>query len=201
MAWRPDYATTAQVKAFLGIGDTADDTEIATAITAASRTIDRATGRQFGTVTASEQRSYNAVWDRHRPTPAWVVTIDDVYSVTGLTVSVGGTAVTDYTLEPVNALVKGGVYTSLVLGPAAEAYPTTAVPQIDITTSKWGWSPVPDTILHATKIQAGRFHKRRDALFGVAGSPNDGSEIRLLAKIDPDVQVMLTDYIRLWGAV
>jgi len=80
MAWRPDYATTAQVKAALGITDATDDAEIATAITAASRAIDRATSRQFGNVTGTPTpRSYDAYWDRHRPTPAWVVTVDDVY--------------------------------------------------------------------------------------------------------------------------
>ena len=203
MVWRPDYATTAQVKAALGITDATDDTEIATAITAASRAIDRATSRQFGNVTGTPTaRAYDAFWDRHRPTPAWVVTIDDLYDATGLAVTVAGVAVTaaNYALEPRNALADGDVYTSLVLLPNAEAKPTVAIPRVDMTSDKWGWATVPVTVLNACKLQTGRFHKRRDALFGIAGSPADGSEVRLLAQIDPDVRVMLSDYARLWGA-
>jgi len=56
-------------------------------------------------------------------------------------------------------------------------------------------------VLNACKLQTGRFNKRLQALFGVAGSPADGSEVRLLAKLDPDVAVMLVDYTRVWGAV
>jgi hypothetical protein len=202
MAWKPDYATTAQVKAFISVTKDTSDADIATAITAASRAIDRATSRQFGQVAAPELRSYNAFWDRHRPTPAWVVTIDDLGTVAGLAVSVGGVSVTaaNYTLEPLNALAKGNVYTSLVLGTNAEAKPSVAVPKVDIT-APWGWLTTPTTILNACKLQTGRFIKRKDALFGVAGSPNDGSEVRLLALVDPDVKVMVTDYARKWGAV
>ena len=203
MVWRPDYATTAQVKAFLGITDSVDDTEIASAITAASRTIDRATSRQFGKSDTATARSYNAVWDRHRPTPAWVVMIDDLFDATGLVVTIGGVTVTaaNYTLEEVNALADGRVYTSLVFGASAEAKPSVSAPRVDMTTDKWGWPAVPVAILGACKLQTGRFHKRKDALFGVAGSPQDGSEVRLLAQIDPDVRVMLSDYVRRWGAV
>jgi Phage QLRG family, putative DNA packaging. len=203
MVWRPDYATTAQVKAFLGITDSVDDTEIASAITAASRTIDRATSRQFGKSDTATARSYNAVWDRHRPTPAWVVMIDDLFDATGLVVTIGGVTVTaaNYTLEEVNALADGKVYTSLVFGASAEAKPSVSAPRVDMTTDKWGWPAVPVAILGACKLQTGRFHKRKDALFGVAGSPQDGSEVRLLAQIDPDVRVMLSDYVRRWGAV
>jgi hypothetical protein len=204
MVWRPDYATTAQVKTALGITDATDDTEIATAITAASRAIDRATSRQFGNVTGTPTpRAYDACWDRHRPTPAWVVSIDDLYDATGLAVTIAGVTVTaaNYQLEPRNALADGDVYTSLVLLAGAEAKPTAGIPRIDLSTDKWGWAAVPATVLNACKLQTGRFHKRRDALFGVAGSPADGSEVRLLAKLDPDVAVMLVDYTRVWGAV
>lgn len=212
MTWRPDYATAAQVKAFLRIVDTDDDAEIGTAITAASRAIDGFTHRQFGKVDAAEQRTYEAYHDRFRPhlhwaqgfcdRGVWAVEIDDLAADTGLVVSVGGVTVTDYTLEPLNANAKGKVYERLVFGPNAEAVPDYANPVVDLTTDQWGWSAVPTPILHACKIQTGRFVKRRDALFGVAGSPQDGSELRLLAKLDPDVQVIIgSGYVRHWAAV
>jgi len=43
----------------------------------------------------------------------------------------------------------------------------------------------------ATVLQANRLLKRRHAPFGVAGSPELGSELRLLARVDPDVAVSL----------
>jgi len=201
MTWRPDYATTAQVKAYLGITDTTDDIEIAPVITAASRAIDRACNRQFGSVAAPEARSYAATFNRHRPTWSWEVSIDDLGTIAGLVVSIGGVTISapGFKLEPWNALVNGRPYERLVLTPLAEARPTDTMTQVDITAA-WGWLAVPTTILAACKLQAGRFDARKRSLFGVAGSPNDGSEIRLLAKVDPDVDVMLTDYIRRWGA-
>jgi hypothetical protein len=64
----------------------------------------------------------------------------------------------------------------------------------------WGWTSVPPTIMQANLIQAARFLKRRDAPFGVAGSLELGSEIRLLSKLDPDVALMVGAYKRNWGA-
>jgi hypothetical protein len=49
----------------------------------------------------------------------------------------------------------------------------------------------------ATLLQGGRLYTRRSALFGIAGSPESGSEMRLLSKVDPDVAVMLRGYRRI----
>lgn len=77
---------------------------------------------------------------------------------------------------------------TLCLGAATEA--------IDMAcgTTYEQFNPVPSTIKLATLMQAGRWAKRRDAPFGIAGSPETGSEMRLLAKLDPDVEVMLGGY-------
>jgi hypothetical protein len=201
MAWAPDYITTAELKSFLLIDDTNDDNQLAVAITAASSAINRFCGRQFGKVDSAELRTYTARWDRHRVHQAWVVDIDDVATTSGAIVTVNGTAVTDYKLEPRNAVAKGKVWTELVFGRSAEAFPTVATDhEVDITMS-WGWPAFPVAIQQATYLQASRFHARRDSPYGVAGSPQDGSELRLLANLDPDVQVSLNDYVRRWGAV
>jgi hypothetical protein len=60
---------------------------------------------------------------------------------------------------------------------------------------------VPSAVKQACLIQASRFFTRRYAPFGVAGSPESGSEMRLLAKVDPDVAVILGPYVTWWGAV
>lgn len=208
VTWKPDYITAVQLRNYLRIGDSGDDTELATAITSASRAIDLACHRQFGSATG--MRSYVPVFDRHLPPGGqgvvpgtiwghagrWRVAIDDLPAAAGLTVTIGGVTVTKYTLEDRNAELDGRPYTWMWFGPDAEARPDPNNPLVQITAPLWGWASVPVPIVHATKIQAGRFNKRRDALFGVAGSPQDGSELRLLAKVDPDVYVILQPYVR-----
>lgn len=204
MAWAPDYISSAQYKAYRRISDTVDDTEIASAITAASRAIDNTTCRQFGQVASAEARVYTPEWDRHRN--RWVIVIDDLDTTTGLVVTiVNGTTTTtitsaNYTLEPRNAVLKGMVWTQLVLGTSAEATPSLSNP-LDSAgiTAKWGWSTQPTAVTQAAKVQTHRFLSRRESPYGVAGSPQDGSELRLLARVDPDVAVMLGKYVRHWS--
>lgn len=200
MAWAPDYVDLSAMKAFARIPGTADDAQVALAITAASRAVDRSCSRQFGKVDAPEQRVYTARYDRHRARHAWVVDIDDLASVTGLTITVNGIAVTDYKLESRNAVAKGKVWTLLVLGHTAETPSKLNDYEVGITAS-WGWPAIPASVQEATMLQAYRFHKRRDSPFGVAGSLADGSELRLFADVDPDVKVSLSDFVRRWSAV
>jgi hypothetical protein len=40
---------------------------------------------------------------------------------------------------------------------------------------------------------------RRDSPYGVAGTGGDGNPLRLMAKVDPDVEVALRPYRRTWG--
>lgn len=202
MAWAPDYATTAELKAQLRISDTADDAQLALAITAASRAIDTHTGRQFGSVTATE-RFYTARYDRNRC--RWVVPIDDLMSVTSLDpqvqdadgVDVG--AIDDYTLEPRNAAADARPWTQLVVRAGSTYVPTGRMDEVAIT-ALWGWTSVPTPVKEACLLQASRFHARRDSPFGIAGSPDLGSELRLLARVDPDVAVALRPYVRWWAA-
>lgn len=193
MAWKPDYVTLNAQKAYMHLDDTADDTELPGAITAAARAIDRACNRQFGQVDAAEERIYTARWDGERC--RWIVDIDDLQDSTGLAILVNGTAITKYTLEPVNAVLEGKAWTRLVVGRDAETQPCGAENEIS-GTGLWGWADFPATVVHANKLQASRFHNRRDSPYGIAGSPDQGSELRLLARVDPDVAVMLADYRR-----
>lgn len=197
MTWAPDYVESDDMRDFLRIEDaedTADDTLIASVISAASRAVDRSCGRQFGKVATSTTRRYTAAWSPQRG--RYTVSIDDLSTSTGLTVTSDGTAVTDYTLMPLNAEADGRPYTWIVF----DASVATGEGDISLTSNAWGWASVPAPVVHATKLQASRFMKRRDAPFGVAGSPDTGSELRLLARLDPDVEVLLAGYRRLWGA-
>lgn len=197
MSWAPDYATALELASYLRIGDTNDDTELSLALTSASRSVDARTNRQFGAVSPVEARTYTAEWDRRRR--RWIVPIDDVQDTTGLTVTVDAGTITDYTLWPVNAAAKGRPYEVLVVNPTSSVDPNGTLDEVSIS-ALWGWSAVPDAVKQATLLQASRFYTRRFSPYGVAGSPSDGSEMRLLAKVDPDVAVMLTPYVRWWAA-
>lgn len=202
MAWAPDYTTTAKLKAFLRISDTADDVQLALAITAASRAIDNHTGRQFGS--ANGERFYTARYDRRRC--RWVIDIDDLMTSAGLDPQVQDAdgndlgAINDYTLEPRNAAADGKPWTLLVVKPASTYVPTGREDEVAITATPWGSTAVPSPVEEASLLQASRFMARRDSPFGIAGSPDLGSELRLLARVDPDVAVALRPYVRWWAA-
>ncbi len=205
MTWQPDYCTAAELKADLRIGDTDDDAQLGLAITAASRAIDQITNRQFGRVATTEARLYTARYDRYRA--RWMIDTDDILTATGLTILVDDNdeqvydqAITAYRLLPVNEDEKGRPWTAIVVNPSSTILPTPTVDSVQVTAS-FGWASVPTTIKAATIRQASRFYYRREAPFGVAGSPSMGSEIRLLSQVDVDVAVMVRGYRRVWGAV
>lgn len=194
MAWKPDYITSVELKRELKITDSTDDAWVAFVITAASRAVDRHTRRQFGLLDAPALRqcgpaTYRAELDR------WIIPIPDLMTETGLIVELDAVPVTDAELEPVDAADEGKPWTRLVLAEGASVTWPTRGRRIAVT-ARWGWSAVPATVKTATLLQAQRFYARRDSPYGVAGSPDLGSEIRLLAKVDADVAVMLTDYVR-----
>lgn len=190
MTWEPDYITSAELKTELRISDSDDDAQVARWVTAASRSVDNFAHRQFGKVASSETRTYLAEYDRH--VGCYVVEIDDLCSVTGLVVMSGTTAITDYTMYPLNALVKGKVYERVHLSVGGT---------LTFATDQWGWSAVPTSVKQGTFLQATRLAARRDSPYGVAGSPSEGSEMRLLARVDPDVETVIgKKYRREWWA-
>lgn len=189
MAWAPDYVTAAGLKSYLRIDDTADDVFLALWATTVSRNVDDFCGRQFGQ-TAAESRTYTPVWDRHLG--KYVTVVDDLQDVTGLAiVDENGTAVTDYTLDPVNALQKGKPYERILTAACAGDLTVTAL---------WGWSAVPSAVPTGAYLQAARLAARRDSPFGIAGSPSEQGEIRLLAQLDPDFRTSLKPFVRKWWA-
>jgi hypothetical protein len=197
VAWKPDYVSAAELKAWERIDDAVDDTQLALIVTASSRAIDRHTGRQFGLVAAAEERRYTARWDRRRC--RWVIEVDDIMSTTGLTFTVEAGEIDVYDLEPINAAQEGRPWERVVVAPGSAVQPTALAHGVT-GDGLWGWSAVPATVKLASRLQSARFVARRDSPYGVAGSPELGSELRLLAKVDPDVGLMLGDYIRWWAA-
>lgn len=197
MALYPDYVTSAELKSYVRISDLVDDTEVALAIAAASRAVDRACGRQFGVTDTVQSRFYTAEHDRS--SGRWLIGIDDVMTQTGLSVDVDGAAITEFDLKPSNAAADGRPWTEILVKSSSATRPTSAADGVKVTAT-FGWTAVPTAIKQATLMQASRLLSRRDSPFGVAGSPEMGSELRLLAKLDPDVAVTIAPYRRFWGA-
>ena len=200
MTWSPDYISRDELAAFVRIDDALDDAQIELAITAASRAIDQACHRQFGKADLPVERYYTAELDP--ATNRMAVQIDDLMVSAGLTVHADidedetyGAEVTSYTLRPRNAPADGEPWTELVVGRGASVGFPAGADAVRVT-AEFGWSAVPGAIREACALQASRLLSRRDAPFGVAGSPTAGSEMRLLAKIDPDVDVILRPYRR-----
>ncbi|HEY9338824.1 MAG TPA: phage gp6-like head-tail connector protein [Kribbella sp.] len=188
MTWRPDYITAAELAAYLNVTDSLDDAELVVWVTAASRAVDKRCNRQFGKLSTAAARTYRrpAVYDV--VTGLWLVEIDDVQDVTGLTVGGVAYASSGATLLPDNAPADGVPYERLGFTDA----PTVPV----VVSAVWGWTAVPSQVVGAVKLQGARWNARRNSPLGIAGSPDQGSEMRLLARLDPDVSTTLTGLAR-----
>lgn len=199
MPWAPNYIDTEGLAAYLHTDDDVDNVELASAIAAASRAIDDLAGRQFGQVDA-ETRIYSPRWSSTRG--MWIVECDDFTTLTAIELDTAGdgTFATEVdpsgaVLLPVNALAKGRVYERVGLRRSLVALSTLGKESVRLT-SPWGWPAYPETIVTASKLQSNRIFNRRHSAYGVAGSPDQGSEIRLLAKLDPDVAMMVRAFKR-----
>jgi hypothetical protein len=180
------------VKSYLDITENGADAFIDLWITAVSRNVDSHTGRQFGRVAALEERFYTPVWSNHDD--AWFVDIDDVQDATGLTVvdeDAAAVDAADYVLLPRNAVALGRPYERLKLSAWTGEVAVEAL---------WGWTAVPSAVVAALLLQAARLNARRDSPFGIAGSPAAGTEVRLLAQLDPDFRTVLRPLVRHWWA-
>lgn len=201
MGWAPPYATAAELAHFMGDAVATDDAELTLAIESASRSVDRITGWQFGSLDAPESRLFTARYDTYRR--RWVIDVDDFATTDAMTVETVSPQYDQPLLAwlpaPVNAVVADGVWTQLVIDSGSPVVLTAAEHGVRVTAT-WGWPDVPPTIKLATLIQASRLFARRHAPFGVAGNPEVG-QLRLLERLDPDVAIRVRPFARIWGAV
>lgn len=199
MAWKPDYVTGSELREYISRStETIDDEFLGIDATAASRAVDSHTHRQFGKTDAAQARVYEAHWDRRRR--RWLAVIDDVMVNPSTVLNDDGAAITDFTLLPRNAEHKGKPWEVLMINPGSAVQPTGAERLLTITADPWGWTAVPTSVKEATLMQGNRLHARRFSPYGIAGSPDQGSELRLLARVDPDVAVTLRGFVRWWAA-
>mgnify|MGYP003337645141 FL=1 len=118
MAITNGYATLAELKAYLGIADSVDDTMLENIIESASRSIDRIANRKFWLDSVATVRYY-------RPNNSFTLDVDDIGSTSGIvlqfdTAGDGSYATTltfntDYILDPLNSDQKGRPWTIVTL--------------------------------------------------------------------------------------
>lgn len=196
------YVTLAQVKAALSVTDTADDAVIQLAIDAASDQIDHATNRRFDLTASAEERWFLIA--------NGAVAIDDLHEVATPAPTIRthtSIGVDDFYASPPNAPKLGQPYTSLSLTDTgglkltstADIASDDAPSPVVAITAKWGWTAVPDQVEQAALVQSIRLVQRRHSPYGIAGSPELGSEVRLLARLDPDVEALVRPLRRVWG--
>ena len=176
-----------ELKAALGISDTADDALLEYAIMAAETFAESYTGRAFSIDAADVQKVYD-------PVRANVLEVVDLQTVTTIAVDEDNDrtysrtlATTDYDLRPLT----GPPYSEVRIWPLSSY---AFVPgQLVRITGKFGYGSVPGAVKQALILLASRYFKRREAPFGVLGVTEIGVYQRL-SEMDPDVKALLSAY-------
>lgn len=196
MAITNGYATLVQVKARLGIGtaDTADDTTLEAMVTAVSRAIDNHCNRRFWRDASDVTRYFtaefaDALW------PGDLVSVTTLASDDGSRAYADVLAASEYELTPHNAAADGEPYTAIRVSPTGRGFPAGLARGVRVV-GRWGWPSVPDAITEACCLITERLFQRRNAIFGVVGSPELG-QLRGVLRLndDPEVMLMLAPYV------
>lgn len=183
------YATLADLKANLGITDTADDAKLNLALSSASAAIDNHIGRVFSR-SAGETRYFTATDDD-------LVFVDDLVTVTTLATDTDGDgtyetvwSASDYSLGPANAAREGLPYRFVKVKPLGSyRFPVWLDNGVKIV-GAYGYPTVPVEVIQAALLQAARLFKRKDAIFGVVGGGEMGQAV-VIPKLDPDIVILL----------
>jgi hypothetical protein len=213
-----DFCSLPEARAYISPNRTdpgagADDVHLGLAITAASDAIRQTSNRSFELQTVAGNRNFTATypysanlgalaywypWPGVFPFTALTSTLPapilkvDGFFLTNQTI--GNITVTDRTTlttytplygYPYNVDAEGSPFEGLVFAPGTSM--STIEGQM-IVNAKWGWITIPSTIKQACLLQTSRYLKRRDFPFGMAG-------------LDPDIDMMLSSYRRIWAAV
>lgn len=211
------YADLAAFKAYLRIDDSVDDVELQRALDAATSEITHLCSRDFTPPDPMDpltDRYFQPYYDTRNG--AWVLPVDDIGDLTGLTMSTWDETDLNWTVtvdpatlawRPIGTPGVGTVSTSAILPAGAYTGPRgfTGWASNDNASyvkvmARFGWATIPEAIVEATLIQASRVFKRRDAPFGLVGAPDGSDNTRLLNKVDADVEVLIRGYVKYWAA-
>jgi len=178
MAITNGYATLAQIKSFLSITDSVDDTLLEDMIESASRSIDRIANRRFFQDAAPVARQY-------RVSSSEILFTDDIATTTGLIVQTDDdsdgvfettlTISTDFVMDPLTAAAMGRPFTQITIVSNDKTFPifpglfsNGLRPGVQVTAT-FGWPAVPDDISQACLILTADLYKRKDSPGGILG--------------------------------
>jgi hypothetical protein len=186
VTWAPDYVDAAALADFVRVN--LDNPYVGTYGTAAARAVDSFCNRQFGKLDAPGTFVYESHNAFRLDSGRWLLEVDDISDLSGLVVTVDGATVAagvdGYQLWERNALAQGYVHTALSLRDR---------PSGDVeVTDAFGWPDIPGGVTGAVWLQVNRWNIRRESPYGTAGTPGDGSDVKLGAVLDPDVRTMLS---------
>lgn len=190
-----EYCTLSELKAYLGITDTAEDALLQDSLVTASRGIDHICSRRFYPDQAASARVF-------RPRDRYVVDVDDFWTTTDLVVKTDngdGTypttlSASNYLLEPLNGVNDGEAgwpYNRLCA--VNSCWPVSwqnVIPAVQVT-ARWGWAAVPGPVKQACVYLAEETFKMKGSPFGVASMDQFGP-IRM--RDNPKVLGMLAPY-------
>ena len=194
------YRTVSELKGWLGLSGSGQDTNLGYALDAATAAIDAYAGRQFDIDGAVVTRLYDCEFMDYAD-------VDDIATTTGLIVktlnadgSVAETLTlnTDYYLAPYNSDKVEPVmpFTKIVMAidKSGKVLPTEHRQGLSVT-AKFGFSTVPDAIKQATLIQASRLFQRKNSPMGFSGNPETGQPaVVFLSELDPDVKNLIKPF-------
>lgn len=189
-----DYASIETLRLMVKADETDPRDELLQrALTSASRSIDRTTGRRFWLDPAPVARTYRLAGRTVSEEDGDVLLVDDIGSAEGLVIETGtGTSWTTLTgveTTPDNALLNELPVTGLL---RVNGQWGTGSSRVRVT-ARYGWPSVPDDIEQATLIQANRLWRRKDSPEGVTGSAEWG--VMRLSRRDPDVWNLIEQYV------
>jgi hypothetical protein len=193
------YATLAEFKASVGITDSTDDTALQSVLDATDQLINNYCDIKVGFgQTASQARYYTA------DNLTFVLT-DPIVSVSAVQTDDDGDgtyettwSATDYVLAPRNAALDTRPYTEVDTAPNEPKVFTTLYLGVKIT-GVFGWPAVPSAVKQAALIQAGAVWSSRTAPFGIIGSQDQGTVMRMSRALHPEAQVLLEPYRNRFG--
>lgn len=196
MAIGDPYVELDELKSYLKITDTEDDTELSAALSAASRGITDFCKRQFNKETVATARTYRVI-------RTGLAMVDDFHTTTGLVIATGDEGVfdttwtaSDYELEPLNGVRNGEpgwpYWKIRALESSALSFTVSSRATIRVT-AQWGWAEVPDPVHQACLMLAAELFKMKDAPFGVAGFGEFGM---VRVRENPVVKAKLIPYRR-----
>lgn len=183
------YATREALKARLDIKNGVEDERLDQALNAASRGIERITGRSFHHAEDTSTRSVVPLRDRLLITP-------DFHTIEGLAVEAGAQAweISDLQVEPLDGIadgVEGWPYWRI--RSLAAPFPRQGERATVRVTARWGWAAVPADVVEATLIAAAELWKLKDAPLGVTGMAEWGM---IRVRDNPKVYSLIAAYRR-----